>query len=254
MDITYLGLVLSLLLLIIPLLIFRHLKVKLTQQLLTSFGRMIVQLALVGLWLSFLFEANLAWLTILWMLVMLSNAVLILRGRIKFQRKILTPIFLISLLTTSLIIVPWILFIAIRPEPLFSPTFIIPIFGIVLGNSMNGVALALERFESNLSGNWKAYTTRLSLGASLWEAALPTFRQALHASLLPQLLNIAAMGIVSLPGMMSGQILGGASPLIAIKYQMMVMSAVFSAVTLTDYIAIRLYLKRRFDKYYLPKG
>lgn len=253
MDITYLGLALSLLLLVIPLIIFRHLKVKLTKQLFISFGRMIVQLALVGLWLSFLFESSLAWLTILWMFIMLSNAVLILRGRIKFQRKILTPIFLIALLTTSLIIIPWIVFVAARPDPLFSASFIIPIFGMVLGNSMNGMALALERFESNLSGNWKAYTTRLSLGANLWEAALPTFRQALHASLLPQLLNVAAMGIVSLPGMMSGQILGGASPLVAIKYQMMVMTAIFAAVTLTDYIAIRLYLKRRFDRFYLPK-
>lgn len=253
MDFAYLGLALSLLLLVIPLIIFRHLKVKLTKQLLISFGRMIVQLSLVGLWLSFLFESKYAWLTFLWVLVMIFNAVLILRGRIKFQRKILTPIFLTSILVSTVIIMPWIIFVAVRPEPFFSASFIIPVYGMVLGNSMNGMALALERFESNLSGNWKAYTTRLSLGASLWEAALPAFRQALQASLLPQLLNIAAMGIVSLPGMMSGQILGGTSPLVAIKYQMMLMSAVFSAVTLTDYIAIRLYLRRRFDRFYLPK-
>lgn len=254
MEIKIHALALSISLLIIPLIIFRHLKVKLTQQLLISFGRMIVQLALVGLLLTFLFKSTYIWMTLLWMLIMLSNAVLILRGRLKFQRKILTPIFLTSLFAATLVVIPWILFVAIRPDPIFSADFIIPIYGIVLGNSMNGVAIALERFESNLSGNWKAYTTRLSLGANLWEAALPTFRQAMHASLLPQLLNIAAMGVVSLPGMMSGQILGGAPPLVAIKYQMMVMAAVFSAVTLADYIAIRLYLMRRFDKYYLPKA
>jgi len=60
--------------------------------------------------------------------------------------------------------------------------------------------------------------------------------------------------VVSLPGMMTGQILGGASPLLAIKYQMMIMISIFSGVSLTDYIAIRLYLHSRFDKNYLPKG
>jgi putative ABC transport system permease protein len=75
----------------------------------------------------------------------------------------------------------------------------------------------------------------------------------MHASLLPQLLNIASMGVVSLPGMMTGQILGGASPLVAIKYQMMIMTAIFSGVCLTDYLGIRLYLLKRFDKFYLPR-
>lgn len=61
------------------------------------------------------------------------------------------------------------------------------------------------------------------------------------------------MGVVSLPGMMSGQILGGASALVAIKYQVMIMAAIFTSVTIADYLAIRLYLKRRFDHFYLPK-
>ena len=111
----------------------------------------------------------------------------------------------------------------------------------------------MERSESGMSDNWRAYYTRLSLGANLWEAALPTFRKAMHASLLPQLLSVASMGVVSLPGMMTGQILGGASPLVAIKYQMMIMIAIFSGVCLTDYLGIRLYLRKRFDIYYLPK-
>ncbi len=252
MDISYIGLAFALILLIYPILIFSHLKLQLTSQLFVSFGRMILQLSLMGVWLQFLFNQESGWLTLLWMLVMVANAIVTLRSRLKFQRKILLPILSAALLSTSLIIMPWILVMIIRPSPLFAPMYAIPIYGMVLGNSMNSCALALERFESSMSDNWKAYFTRISLGANLWEAALPSFRKAMHTSLLPQLLNIASMGVVSLPGMMTGQILGGASPLVAIKYQMMIMIAIFSGVCITNYTVIRLYLKRRFDKFYLP--
>jgi len=91
------------------------------------------------------------------------------------------------------------------------------------------------------------------LGASQWEAILPAFRKAMQVALMPELLTIASMGLVTLPGMMTGQILGGSSPLVAIKYQMMIMIGIFSGVTITDYTAINIYLRKRFDKFYLPK-
>ncbi|MDD4309924.1 MAG: ABC transporter permease [Candidatus Cloacimonetes bacterium] len=253
MDISYLGLGLSALLLIFPLLIFSHLKLKLSGQLFNSFIRMILQLAVIGLVLQFIFASVNLWLTLAWMLIMISNAVITLRGRLKFQRKVILPVLIIALGTTTLIIMPWLIVLTVKPRPLFSPTFLIPIYGMVLGNSMNSCALALERFESGLADNWKAYLSRLSLGASLWEAALPAFKKAMQTSLVPQLLTIASIGVVSLPGMMTGQILGGASPLVAIKYQMMIMISIFSGVCITDYTAISLYLRKRFDRYYLPK-
>lgn len=253
MDISYLGLGLSFLLLLFPILIFGQLKLKLTGQLFISFLRMVIQLAVIGLVLQFIFNQVNLWLTLLWMLIMITNAVFTLRSRLKFQRRILTPILIMALSFTSLIVMPWIIILVIKPDPLYSPMFLIPIYGMVLGNSMNSCALALERFETGLSDNWKAYLTRLSLGASLWEAVLPSFKRAMQTSLMPQLLTIASIGVVSLPGMMTGQILGGSSPLVAIKYQMMIMISIFTSVTLTDYLAIRIYLSRRFDKYYLPK-
>ncbi|HQQ67680.1 MAG TPA: ABC transporter permease [Candidatus Cloacimonadota bacterium] len=252
MDISYLGLLLAMLLLVFPLMIFRQLKLKLSKQMMISFGRMIGQLALIGLWLQFLLDQEDFRLTLLWVVIMLANAIMTLRGRLRFQRRILVPVLFAALGTASLVVMPWILFMVVRPDPFFSAKFVIPIYGMVLGNSMNSCALALERFESGLSDNWKAHYTRLSLGATLWEAALPPFRKAMQASLLPQLLTIASMGLVSLPGMMTGQILGGSSAIVAIKYQMMVMAAIFSAVTLADFVAIRLYLVRRFDRYFLP--
>lgn len=253
MDISYIGLALSAALLILPVLIFGQLKLKLSGQLFVSFGRMAVQLAVIGLVLQFIFQRQNLWLTLAWMLIMDVNAVFTLRGRLKFQRRILLPVLIVSLGVATVVVMPWIIALVVRPKPLYSPIYAIPIYGMVLGNSMNSCALALERFESGLSGNWKAYQTRLGLGASLWEAALPPFRQAMRASLMPQLLSIASIGVVSLPGMMTGQILGGASPLVAIKYQMMIMISIFCGVSLTDYTAISLYLKKRFDRYYLPR-
>jgi putative ABC transport system permease protein len=116
MDISYIGLLFALLLLIFPILIFMHLKLKLVGQLFSSFGRMIVQLSLMGIWLEFLFTQKVSWLTLLWMLVMIANAVFTLKGRLKFQRRILFPILITALGTTSLIVMPWVLFMIIRPE------------------------------------------------------------------------------------------------------------------------------------------
>lgn len=253
MDITYSGLLISGFLLLIPIYVFMQLKIPLLKSMFSSFARMVVQLALIGLVLQFIFQKLNLWLTLGWMLVMLSSAIWTVYKRLKPQGKIMLPILAGALVSTTLLIMPWIVLLVLRPDPYYNPMFLIPIYGMVLGNSMNGCALALERFESGLADNWKAYHSRLILGASLWEAVLPSFRKAMQTSLTPQLLTIASIGVVSLPGMMTGQILGGASPLVAIKYQMMIMISIFSGVCLTDYLAIRLYIRKRFDSFYLPK-
>ncbi len=253
MDISYSALLLSFILLAFPILIFLQIKIPLVKTMFSAFARMVVQLAIIGLVLQLIFQQVNLWITLAWMLVMLTSAIWTIHRRLKMEARIMLPILLAALGTTSLIVMPWIVLLVVRPNPLFSPIYLIPIYGMVLGNSMNGCALALERFESGLSDNWKAYYTRIILGASLWEAVLPPLRKSMQTSLTPQLLTIASIGVVSLPGMMTGQILGGASPLVAIKYQMMIMISIFSGVSLTDYLAIRFYIRKRFDRYYLPK-
>lgn len=252
MDIPWLGLLYAALMLVFPVLIFSELKIKLIKTTFVSFVRMSVQLAMIGIVLQFIFQKSNLWLTLGWMLIMISAAVWTILNRLKLKRNILFPVLAFSLLAASLLIMPWIILMVLRPDPLYSPIFLIPIYGMVLGNSMNSCALALERFENNLADNWKAYYTRIILGANLREAVLPAFQKAMQTSLLPQLLTIASVGVVSLPGMMTGQILGGSSPLLAIKYQIMIMMSIFTGVCLTDYLAIRLYIHKRFDQVYLP--
>ncbi len=140
MDISYLGLFMSLLLLAFPLFMFWQSKLILARQLFISFGRMIAQLALIGIWLQILLDKNNPWLTLLWLLFMLGNAVITLRGRISFHKKLLTPIFLIALGLASIIVMPWLLFVVIRPQPYFSAEILIPIYGMILGNTMNSCA------------------------------------------------------------------------------------------------------------------
>ena len=124
MDISIYRLALAALLLLFPLLIFRNLHLKLSSQLFSSFARMIVQLAIIGLILQFIFNKENPWLTFLWMLVMLANAVLTLKGRLKFQKQILLPVLILSLLTTTLIVMPWLIIVVLHPQPLFAPMFL----------------------------------------------------------------------------------------------------------------------------------
>lgn len=251
-DIQLIALLTGSALLLFPVLIFRKLRIPLIRTMLISFVRMSVQLAAIGLVLQFIFGQVNLFVTLGWMLIMLGAAVWTVTNRLNIRSGILLPVLLYALGAASLLVMPWIIIMVVKPAPMYSPVYLIPLYGMVLGNSMNSCALAVERFESNLSDNWKAYHTRIILGANQLEAVLPAYRRALQTSLMPQLLTIASVGIVSLPGMMTGQILGGASPLVAIKYQIMVMIAIFSGVTIGDYLAIRFYIRRRFDQYYLP--
>ncbi|MDD2331553.1 MAG: ABC transporter permease, partial [Candidatus Cloacimonetes bacterium] len=170
MDIPWLGLLYAALMLVFPVLIFSELKIKLIKTTFVSFVRMSVQLAMIGIVLQFIFQKSNLWLTLGWMLIMISAAVWTILNRLKLKRNILFPVLAFSLLAASLLIMPWIILMVLRPDPLYSPIFLIPIYGMVLGNSMNSCALALERFENNLADNWKAYYTRIILGANLREA------------------------------------------------------------------------------------
>ncbi len=117
----------------------------------------------------------------------------------------------------------------IQVQPPYRADYVIPIAGMVLGNSMNGIALALERVFADLDARDEEILALTALGASSWEAASPSIRSALRAGLIPTLNSMAAVGIVFIPGMMAGQILAGADPLAATGYQIVVMLMVAAA-------------------------
>ena len=120
---------------------------------------------------------------------------------------------------------------------------------MILGNCMRTNIISLERFFSAISDNPKTWQTYLSLGATRFEAARPFIQKALKAAMAPTITTMTTMGIVSLPGMMTGQMLGGSVPLVAIKYQIAIMLCIFTSASLTSVMNLLFSLPICFDGY-----
>ena len=118
---------------------------------------------------------------------------------------------------------------------------------MILGNTWNGISLALERFMESLSLRRKEVEMLLSLGATSWEAAHELVRDALRTSMIPTMNSMIVMGIVSLPGIMTGQILAGVSPGEAVRYQIMMIFVIATAAALGSTLIIILSFKALFN-------
>ena len=147
----------------------------------------------------------------------------------------------------------------LHPVPVWDPRYVIPISGMLLGNAVSAVGLALNTFVTNMMERREELDLMLSFGANKYEASLPFIRNAVTTGLTPTLNSMAVIGLVSLPGMMTGQILGGAPPVQATRYQVMIMyfiaSCSFLCVLLTVFLTTRIafdsahiFRKDRFKK------
>ena len=183
-----------------------------------SIVRMLLQLVAVGYLLVFIFETDRFYITLSIIAIMiLASSWIALRTIQHMRTKLFWHTVLASLLGGG-----FVLFISIGPvlnlTPILTPQYAIPLAGMVFANSMNAMSLALERLDSELKNN-KDFKQARNI--------------AFHASLIPVINTMFAVGIVSLPGMMTGQILSGVSPLIAVRYQILVMCMIFSASALS---------------------
>jgi putative ABC transport system permease protein len=120
---------------------------------------------------------------------------------------------------------------------------------MILGNCLRADIIGLNNFYQSIHKNEKAYHQSLAYGASLTEAVSPFFRDALKSALAPTIASMATIGLVSLPGMMTGVILAGADPFTAIKYQIAIMIAIFSGTAITVFLAIRLTVANSFNAF-----
>jgi putative ABC transport system permease protein len=151
--------------------------------------------------------------------------------------------------TSILLSTAYLVILVIQPPNFYDARYIVPLAGMILGNCMQGNVIALERFYAALRKNQNEYTTYLVLGATRWEAVRPYFREAIKAALNPTIAGMATMGLVSLPGMMTGQILGGSEPLVAVKYQIAIMISIFASTTLAAIVNLKLSLNIAFDAF-----
>ena len=195
------------------------------RSLLFSAVRMVVQLALVGLVLTTLFSVVSPLWTGLAALVMVLFA-----GHEATQRqdRRLSGWWSYGLGTScmmmaSVVVTVFALLAALQPTPWYDPRYAIPLLGMILGNCMTGVGLGLSTLTTSLVSRRPGVEAQLMLGATRRIATAPVVREALRSALMPIVNSMAATGIVSLPGMMTGQILGGVPPAEAVKYQILVM-------------------------------
>ena len=214
-----------------------------------SILRMSIQLALVGIYLKMLFDLNHPWLNGLWILMMLLVADLSILRRAGLKARYFALATFMAIASSILFSTAYLVILVIQPTHFYDARYIVPLAGMILGNCLQGNVIALERFYSALRKNENEYATFLMLGATRWEAVRPYFRDAVKAAINPTIASMATMGLVSLPGMMTGQILGGSEPWLAVKYQIAIMICIFTSTTIACIINLKLSLNIAFNAF-----
>ncbi len=172
-----------------------------------SMVRSFVQLLIMGIVLEYVIRQQNVWLVVGLIAVMLIAAVQITMSRAKGVPKGLVPIVLLSLVVTMLIMISIVAELIVRPHPWYAPQVVIPLTGMMLGNTVSALALAMSRFFESMRERYEEVGTLLALGATPWEAARPSIMSSIRLGMLPTIANLASAGIVTIPGMMSGQTL-----------------------------------------------
>lgn len=211
--------------------------------------RMTVQLIMAGYILTFIFENPHPLLTILIICLMeafaIRNVFKQVREKLSSQLK---TIITIAMLSGSILSLLYFNLIVIHFSPWYDPRYFIPIAGMIIGNSMTGITLGVKTLLQGFSSQRDKIEGALMLGAEPHAASKPYVDNAFDSAVLPTINNMLGMGIVFLPGMMTGQILSGISPLLAIEYQIAILLGILGSVSLTVIIFILLGYKTFFTK------
>ncbi len=220
------------------------------RRVLIAAARSTVQLVLLGLVLKVLFELrSLPWIGAL-ALFMLTVAGWEVMAR--QQRRYRGPwgmgIGTLSMFLSSFSVTLLALLLVIRVEPWYQPQYLIPLLGMLLGNTMSGIAIALDNLTRHAWEGRGRIEARLLLGAD-WDTAIAEIRRdALRSGLIPIINAMTTAGIVSLPGMMTGQILAGSPPMEAAKYQLLIMFLIAAGTGLGSVVAVWIGSRRLFDE------
>ena len=235
--------------LLVPIALVLWLRAPILSDMLWSFVRMTIQLILVGVFLRFLFDINHFWLNALWLLIIMAVAdASIYRGCGLRMRRFALPLYL-ALIPGTLGPLLYFMGPVLGADHLLDARYAIPIGGMVLGNCLTANIVGIRSFYETIYRSEKAFRHTLAQGARLNEATRPYLRDAVTAAMAPTVARTATIGIVALPGMMTGVILGQGDPLMAIRYQICIMIAIVTGTTITVYLAIRLTIHNSFNAY-----
>ena len=226
-----------------------RLQANVSRQLLIAAARTAIQLTLIGLVLKTLFaNVHLAWVTLmaLFMLLVAGREVMARQKR-RFRGWWGYALGTVSMFLSSFTVAVFALIVILGDTPWYTPQYAIPLLGMLLGNTMNGIAIAMDRLTTTAWEQREIIEARLMLGQS-WDEAISAIRQqAIRSGLIPIINAMAAAGVVSLPGMMTGQILAGAPPVEAVKYQILIMFLITAGTGLGTLGAVTIGSRRLFD-------
>ncbi|MCD6184463.1 MAG: iron export ABC transporter permease subunit FetB [Deltaproteobacteria bacterium] len=239
----------SILLILLSLLSIQ-MKLGLARQIIVAGIRTTVQLLFIGFVLKALFAHSEPWLLILIACIMLLAAgrEVMTRQKRKFTGWWSMGVGTTTMSISSFSITLFALTLIIKNEPWYEPRYAIPLLGMILGNTMTGIAIGLDRLTQTVWEKRMMIEARLMLGQTWTQAIGDIRRESIRSGLIPILNSMAVAGIVSLPGMMTGQILAGSPPMEAVKYQILIMFLIAGGTGLGTMAAVWMGSRRMFDE------
>jgi putative ABC transport system permease protein len=221
---------------------------KLGKSLLWASVRTIVQLLLIGMVLERVFSLSRWYLVLGLLLIMTLIAGVSAVGRTERRYRGIYFDSIVAVWSSSWIVAAYALLVIMREvRPWYHPQYALPLTGMILGNALSGVSLGLNRLGEQLATHRDEVEAMLTLGATRWEAARGSIQQAVRTGMIPIINSMMVVGIVSLPGMMTGQLLSGVSPLQAVRYQIVIMFLIAAATSFGTVVAVLLSYRRMFN-------
>jgi putative ABC transport system permease protein len=218
------------------------------KEIIISTIRMTIQLILTGYILVYLFNNINPIFTIIVVVIMEIFAINNIwnNSKIKLSKQ-LKKIIAISMLFGTLLSLIYFLFVVINISPWYNPRYFIPTAGMLIGNSMTGISLGVTRLVDGMKTQKHQVESALMLGATPKIASKEIVDKAFDSAILPTINSMVGMGIIFLPGMMTGQILSGTSPLTAIEYQIAIMLGILGSVAFTVILFVQFGYKTFFN-------
>jgi len=220
------------------------------RSLLIAAARTVIQLLLVGLVLETLFaHATLYWVALMGVVMLLvAGYEVMARQKRRFAGFWGFGLGTAAMFLSSFSVAVLALIALVQPQPWYQPQYAIPLLGMLLGNTMNGIALSVDRLTDGAWQQRDVIEARLALGEPWGVAVEQIRRDAMRSGMIPMINAMAAAGIVSLPGMMTGQILAGAPPMEAVKYQILIMFLITVGTGFGTLAAVWFAARRLFDE------
>ncbi len=248
LALSYTDLAIAFILILIPIIISWRIRLGIEKEILIGTVRTFFQLVFIGYALKYIFNLR-DWRAVMLMIILMAaiagrNAV----KRQKYDIPFLFPQMVFAIFAGALVSMTTLQFLILRIKPWYEPQYLIPISGMMLASAMNGAALAVDRlFGEAQSRRWEIEAA-LALGASPLRAVLPHIREAARAAMMPTINAMMVVGVVQLPGMMTGQIIGGVAPEQSVRYQIIIMYMLAASVSISCLTILFFVYRRLFTK------